>query len=100
MPDALDETRRFVKRYWGDAPGVDGVVDDLRYMARLHRRGIQEGIDAIEALLAAPPEPGVLVHLVAWDGNYPLDSGTDEEATAFLREFAEMARRVLTEPQA
>ena len=88
---------RFVKRYWGDKGDPEAVADDLRYMARLNPRGISEGADAIDALLADPPAAGDLVHLVAWDGNHPLDSGTDEEATEFLRDFAKMARDVLTE---
>jgi hypothetical protein len=99
VPDPLENVRSFVKRYWGDATDPEAVVDDLRYMARLNPGGIREGADAIEALLADLPEPGALVQLVAWDGNYPLDSGTDDEAAAWLRNFAEMARGVLAETQ-
>lgn len=97
MSDALEKTRSFVERYWGDEQDPQAVADDLRRMAGLNRRGLREGAEAIDALLATPPAPGELVHLVAWDGNHPLDSGTDEEAADFLRDFARMARDVLAE---
>jgi hypothetical protein len=38
-----------------------------------------------------------LVHLVAWDGNHPLDTASDEEAADFLKQFATMARNILAE---
>lgn len=97
MSDALEKTRRFVERYWGDEQDPNAVASDLRRMAGLNRRGIREGAEAIDALLANPPAPGELVQLVAWDGNHPLDSATDDEAAEFLRDFARMARVVLAE---
>jgi hypothetical protein len=98
--DPLEDARSFVKTYWGDADSREEVERDLRRMARMHPRGIREGIGAIDALLAAPPEPGALVHLVAWDGNTPLDSGTDAEAVEWLRDFVELARSVLADIRA
>ncbi len=101
MSDPLQDTREFVERYWGDAVSRDAVAADLRRMVGLHRRGVREGADAIEALLADPPQqPGTLLHLVAWDGNYGgLNSGTDEEAADWLREFVAMARAALADSE-
>jgi hypothetical protein len=97
MADALEQTRRFVKRYWGGGASPEEVAGDLRRMAHVSRRGIREGAEAIDTLLAGPPEPGELVHLVAWDGNHPLDTASDEEAADFLKQFATMARNILAE---
>jgi hypothetical protein len=100
VSDALEQTRSFVRRYWGDALGPEEVLESLQRMVRMNPRGIRQGADAIDAVLADPPESGALVQLVAWDGNYPLDTGTDEEAAQFLREFASTARGVLAERHA
>jgi hypothetical protein len=100
MSDPLEDVRPFVQTYWGDADSREEVQRDLRRMARMHPRGVREGIEAIDALLAAPPEPGALVQLVAWDGNTPLDSGTDAEAVEWLRDFAELARGALADIRA
>lgn len=93
--DPLEETRRFVKTYWGDADSTQEVMSDLGYMARVNPRGVRDGVAAIRALLSADYESGTLIQLVAWDGNRALNTGTDAEAADWLRQFADMAEDAL-----
>jgi hypothetical protein len=93
--DPLVVSKAFVKRYWADEGLPDAVRRELDRDVVRDRLGVERGVAALEALLAAPPYPRALVMLVADEGNTPLTEATDEEASDWLRAFLTMARAAL-----
>lgn len=91
----LEETRKFLRRYWSDEDGSDTIYDDMKRTISLSPKPITAGLQAIEALLKAPLPEGTLLHLVVWDANHPLEEATEEAARAWLQEIAEFTREVI-----
>jgi hypothetical protein len=91
----LDVVRRFLASHFGDADGPADARRDMERLASVNTRSLRRGLEAIQAVLADPPEAGLLSRMVAWDANWPLDDPSDAGAAAFLAEVADMVREVL-----
>jgi hypothetical protein len=92
---ALDTTRRFLHRYWGDQSMAEAVVADLERTLEFGPERLQEGLIALRTVLADPPEDRRLIELVAWDANYPLRPPSAAAARAFLEDAARTVAGVL-----
>lgn len=94
-PPPLEAMRDLVG-FFADADSVEEVKRDLRRRAANNPRGLIQGLNGIEAVLANPPaEEGVLSDIVAWEANWVLDDPSDEGAKQWLREVAEWVREAL-----
>jgi hypothetical protein len=86
---------KFLRTYFSDAEDLGKVRRDLARMIALNPRSVQQGLEAIEGVLAEPPPPGMLAMAVAHEGNWVLDDPSDAGATVWLREIAAMVRGLL-----
>lgn len=96
---ALDVVRSLLSTHFGDAEGEEEVERHLRSQAEYTTAGLRQELVALEDVLGQPQEAGVLADIVAWDANWVLDDPSDEGARVFLREFADLVRRVIEEAE-
>jgi hypothetical protein len=90
-PAPLDAARDFLQSYVFDAD-MATLERIVRHMVSVNPRTIIDGVEGIEALLEATPEPGTLANLVARDANRDLDDPSDEGAAVWLRALATRVR--------
>jgi len=95
---AIDVVRDFLSFTVADAVSLDEIRADLRQTAQQTTRALRRELAALEAVLADPPTPpGMLMRMVALEGNWVLDDLTDAGAVRFLGELAQMLRDVIEE---
>lgn len=99
-PPPLEALRDFLRATVADADTVEDTEAYLRRRAARNPRPLDHWIEAIEALLANPPAPGVLAMAVATDGNLGLPDETDAGAIPWLRDMGERIRRIRDEQAA
>lgn len=92
---ALEETREFVHSYWGDGGGLEQVRQELTRTAQHNAQPLQESLAAINVVLNGNYPEGTLSQLVTWDANRVLKDRSDRGAAEWLRQVAELVRRVL-----
>jgi hypothetical protein len=97
----LQVASRFLRGFCSDALHMEEVREDMIDTKATNPYTLQEGLAAIEALLANPPsEEGTLATLVMWEANWGIDEDpTDAGATVWLGEMAELIRDVLGNDQ-
>jgi hypothetical protein len=94
----LEKVRSLLNGHVADTDGWAEIRDELRMTARHSTRPLQQGAEAIDAVLTDDLPHGTLLCLVAGDAGWPLDDDpTDDGAAAFLRELAALIRSVLDE---
>jgi hypothetical protein len=91
-PPPLEVARKYLAFHVYDADFEDLKRDVPRSPAI-----VMDAIEAIEALLATPQEPGVLHALVLNDANRTLADDTDATAAVWLRKLADHLRECLGE---
>lgn len=96
-PPPLEAARAFLQSYVFDADGEDEIFRDIKRMAAINRRTIDQGLAGLEALLGAELPPDTLSHLVAVDGNRRLQDPSDAGARIWLQSLLERARAALTD---
>jgi hypothetical protein len=94
----LEKVRDLLDGHVVDTDGWGEIREELRMTARHSTRPLRQGLDAIEAVLAADLPTGTLLRMVAGEAGKSLDHDpTDAGAAAFLRELAGLIRSVLDE---
>ncbi|MCU7726304.1 hypothetical protein ODJ79_21455 [Actinoplanes sp. KI2] len=94
----LEKVRDLLNGHVVDTDGWGEIRDELRMTVRHSARPLRQGLDAIDAVLAAELPPGTLLRMVAGEAGKSLDHDpTDAGAAAFLRELAALIRSVLDE---
>ena len=92
----LEAAQKFFRSYFSDESWEEAKKGLTSQTADNPRTGLA----GVEGLLANPPaKQGILFDLVAWDANWVLEDPSDEGATVWLREVAEMVRGVLGDKQ-
>jgi hypothetical protein len=94
----LEKVRDLLDGHVVDTDGWGEIRDELRMTAQHSTRPLRQGLDAIDAVLAAELPTGTLLRMVAGEAGKSLDHDpTDAGAAAFLRELAGVIRSVLDE---
>jgi hypothetical protein len=94
----LEKVRDLLDGYVVDTDGWGEIRDELRMTARHSTRNLRQGLEAIDAVLAAELPPGTLLRMVAGEAGKSLDHDpTDAGAAGYLRELAGVIRSVLDE---
>jgi len=94
----LEKVRSLLLSHVADTDGWGEVHGEVEMTAQHSGRPLRQGLEAIDAVLAADLPPGTLLRMVAGDAGWPLDDDpTDAGAAEFLREFAGLIRSVLAE---
>ena len=88
-----------MRRYWGDEGILDAIRVQMEGTISFSPKLVVQGLQAIETLLAHPPADGMLLDMVLWDANHPLDNPSEESAKTWLRRTAEFVRDVLGDKQ-
>lgn len=92
----IDKVRALLHGYVADADDLVEVRAELQQTARTDTLFLRQYLEALEIVLAEPQPSGMLLRLVEGDANWGLDHDpTDAGAAVFLREVAEILRRVL-----
>ncbi|WP_199513864.1 hypothetical protein [Nucisporomicrobium flavum] len=94
----LEKVRSLLRSHVADTDGWVEVRDELRMTLQHSAWPLREGLEAIDAVLAAELPAGTLLRMVAGDAGWPLDDDpTDAGAAEFLRELSELIRSLLAE---
>jgi hypothetical protein len=94
----LEKVRDLLDGYVVDTDGWGESRELLTMTAQHTTRPLRQGLDAIDAVLAAELPPGTLLRMVAGEAGKSLDHDpTDAGAAGYLRELAGVIRSVLDE---
>jgi hypothetical protein len=86
----LERARSFLTYYVHDSDPELLEIDAKRSPA-----DVSNGVQAIEELIAAPRDPGILSELVLHDANRVLDDDSDDTAAVWLRRLVHQLREWL-----
>ena len=92
----LARAQQFLSCYFADALSDDEAYAEMRRTANFHPISLEEGIHAIEALLVPSTPDLVLIDLVLWSANQPLDTPNADTARVWLQEVVATAIIVIS----
>ncbi|MDJ0589646.1 MAG: hypothetical protein QNJ72_06560 [Pleurocapsa sp. MO_226.B13] len=91
---SLARAQQFLSFYFADVLSDDEAYAEMRRTANFNPTSLEEGIHAIEALLVPSTPDLVLIELVLWSANQPLDAPNGDTAKAWLQEVIAIAQTI------
>lgn len=90
----LEETRRFLQRYFADTD-LKTAQNDIQRVIASNPQPIWQGLIAIEGLLEQDPPESILMGIILWDVSQDLKNPSEHPARAYLVQVLRTLRRTL-----